>query len=137
MKIRLLVFAIALAVGVTITPSNAFAKGFGHDGNHADRDHDRGGHATPPGWSHGKKTGWRGGDEPPGLAKKHHDFDRDHDRDRHVYRANHRRYRTYHRRPTTTRTTTTTTTAPGANPLPTHHWPPKSAATTTTYNNRH
>lgn len=25
---------------------------------------------TPPGWGHGKKTGWRGGHRPPGLAKK-------------------------------------------------------------------
>ena len=24
----------------------------------------------PPGWDKGKKTGWDGGDEPPGLAKK-------------------------------------------------------------------
>ena len=26
--------------------------------------------STPPGWSRGKKTGWRGGSLPPGLAKK-------------------------------------------------------------------
>lgn len=25
----------------------------------------------PPGWDKGKKTGWRGDDEPPGQAKKH------------------------------------------------------------------
>lgn len=25
---------------------------------------------VPPGWSHGKKTGWGGGSMPPGLAKK-------------------------------------------------------------------
>lgn len=25
----------------------------------------------PHGWDQGKKTGWNGGDEPPGLAKKH------------------------------------------------------------------
>lgn len=32
----------------------------------------RGGGPTtaPPGWSQGKKTGWHGGTEPPGLAKK-------------------------------------------------------------------
>ena len=28
------------------------------------------GHDTPPGWSHGKKTGWDGENLPPGLAKK-------------------------------------------------------------------
>ncbi len=26
--------------------------------------------SRPPGWNEGKKTGWRGGAEPPGLAKK-------------------------------------------------------------------
>ena len=26
---------------------------------------------NPPGWSHGKKTGWQGENVPPGLAKKH------------------------------------------------------------------
>ena len=25
---------------------------------------------TPPGWSHGKKTGWNGGDMPPGLRNR-------------------------------------------------------------------
>jgi len=25
---------------------------------------------TPPGWSHGKKTGWHGGDMPPGLRNR-------------------------------------------------------------------
>ncbi len=25
----------------------------------------------PPGWDRGKKTGWRGQDEPPGQEKKH------------------------------------------------------------------
>ena len=27
----------------------------------------RGPHFTPPGWRHGRKTGWRGGSRPPGL----------------------------------------------------------------------
>jgi hypothetical protein len=26
--------------------------------------------SSPPGWSKGKKTGWQGSDEPPGLSKK-------------------------------------------------------------------
>lgn len=36
-------------------------KGEGHGGGHQ---------GTPPGWEHGKKKGWHGGDMPPGLAKK-------------------------------------------------------------------
>jgi hypothetical protein len=24
---------------------------------------------TPPGWSHGQKTGWNGGNQPPGMSK--------------------------------------------------------------------
>ncbi len=35
-----------------------------------DRGH-RGRHNDPPGWSHGRKAGWRNCDLPPGLAKKH------------------------------------------------------------------
>jgi hypothetical protein len=27
----------------------------------------RGPHSTPPGWRHGRKTGWHGGTRPPGL----------------------------------------------------------------------
>lgn len=50
-------------------------------------DHDRDG--RPPGWSHGKKTGWGDCNLPPGLAKKRGcrdlsargGHDRDHDRD--------------------------------------------------------
>ena len=29
------------------------------------------GRSVPPGWSHGRKTGWGGRDLPPGLAKKY------------------------------------------------------------------
>jgi hypothetical protein len=51
--------------------------------------------SRPPGWSHGKKTGWGDCDVPPGQAKKvgchpnrrivirRRDRDHDHDRDRH------------------------------------------------------
>ncbi len=61
-----------------------------------DRDHDRDDHRNhfrnngdrPPGWSHGKKTGWGDCNLPPGQAKKngchgtdHHRGDGDHDRD--------------------------------------------------------
>ena len=49
-----------------------------------DRDHDRdpffarGDHSRPPGWSHGRKTGWGDCDVPPGQAKKQgcHSFER-------------------------------------------------------------
>ena len=27
---------------------------------------------NPPGWEHGKKTGWHGAHEPPGHEKEHH-----------------------------------------------------------------
>lgn len=108
---RFLMLLFAITLSIALTPSNAFAKGHGdeHDkGKHFDRDHDADS-GRPPGWSHGRKTGWKGGDEPPGLAKKHHhDWDRDRDRDRHVHHTTHRTHHTY-RRPATTTTTTTTT----------------------------
>ncbi len=109
---KVLLFLFAMTLCLVLTPSSAFAKD--HEdahgrGKHFDRRHDRDS-GRPPGWDRGKKTGWGGGAEPPGLAKKHqHDFDRDHDgyRDRHVRQTAHRRQHTY-RRPTTTTTTTTT-----------------------------
>jgi len=33
--------------------------------------YDRSYASTPPGWSHGRKTGWGGADMPPGQAKKY------------------------------------------------------------------
>ena len=33
---------------------------------------------TPPGWSHGKKTGWHGADKPPGFEKKEHKHKKHH-----------------------------------------------------------
>ncbi|PYX59510.1 MAG: hypothetical protein DMG73_08585 [Acidobacteria bacterium] len=47
----------------------------GHNAGH-DRDFDRDGarddhDRRPPGWSHGRKTGWGDCDVPPGQAKKH------------------------------------------------------------------
>ncbi len=47
--------------------------------HHADRrdDDDRYGRSgRPPGWTHGRKTGWGGCDVPPGLAKKEGCHDR-------------------------------------------------------------
>ena len=47
----------------------------GHNASHDrdfDRDGDRDDHdRRPPGWSHGRKTGWGDCDVPPGQAKKH------------------------------------------------------------------
>ena len=50
----------------------------GHrDNDDDDKDHDKDhkkfvkDKKRPYGWDQGKKTGWGGGDEPPGLAKKH------------------------------------------------------------------
>jgi hypothetical protein len=67
MKLYILAGAALLAVGLLAsTPNNAQAgkgggggHGFGHAGFH-----------QPPGWSRGRKVGWRGGHLPPGLAKK-------------------------------------------------------------------
>ena len=33
---------------------------------------------NPPGWEHGKKTGWHGGDKPPGFEKKEHHHKKHH-----------------------------------------------------------
>ncbi len=50
----------------------------GHEDHHGDEAHEHKGHehdaavtttGTPPGWSHGKKTGWHGMPYPPGWAK--------------------------------------------------------------------
>ena len=72
-------------------------------------------HSRPPGWDHGKKTGWGDCDVPPGQVKKlgchpnskhhvaHRDRDRDHDR-QHVRDRD--RDRDHHT--TTTKNTTTT-----------------------------
>ena len=47
----------------------------GHNAGHDrdfDRDGDRDDHdRRPPGWSHGRKTGWGDCDVPPGQARKH------------------------------------------------------------------
>ncbi len=103
---RLLRFMLGLAASLALLPAAALAENHGkgnwrdHDGNrhfeHRDRDHGRDFHrnGNPPGWEHGRKTGWRGGNEPPGLARKHdRDFHGEHDRDRyrhHAYRRHHR-----------------------------------------------
>ncbi len=44
---------------LTVAPARADDRG--HRGRHND---------DPPGWSHGRKAGWRNCDLPPGLAKK-------------------------------------------------------------------
>ena len=40
-------------------------QGFGSPGRRTSAQ----GASTPPGWSHGQKKGWNGGDKPPGLSK--------------------------------------------------------------------
>lgn len=53
---KLIKFGILLVIAcLSLARPLAFAEEQGH---------------TPPGWSHGKKTGWHGGHRPPGLAKK-------------------------------------------------------------------
>lgn len=95
-KSRIAVLAVVIALGVTpALMADKGGKGKGRGNDHAtadfdkhDRhgdDHDRGwdrreGHeyrifgvndGRPPGWSHGKKTGWRNCGLPPGQAKKY------------------------------------------------------------------
>jgi hypothetical protein len=62
--------SLAVAVGFTV-PNAALAKGgyghghgYGHTIGHGHY------HGTPPGWSHGRKVGWRGMGCPPGLWKQ-------------------------------------------------------------------
>lgn len=54
--------ALSVLFGLLIlTVAPALADDRGHRGRHYD---------DPPGWSHGRKAGWRNCDLPPGLAKK-------------------------------------------------------------------
>ncbi len=96
MKNRLLMFLFAGVLCVGLTPATAFAKGPGEghgrgDANHVDRGRDGG---DPHGWSKGKKKGWHGEDEPPGLEKKEHHASRG---------VHHNTHRTYHHPATTNR----------------------------------
>ena len=71
----------------------AMAKDHDHDKDRGERRETRGGyhrarwndhdrdHRRPAGWDKGKKKGWGDCDAPPGQAKKHGCYDRDHNRD--------------------------------------------------------
>ncbi len=66
-RIRMLVIVfVALFLGLSFTAPLVYAKGHGGNGGNAS-----GPGSEPKGWDEGKKKGWNGGDEPPGLAKKH------------------------------------------------------------------
>ena len=58
--------ATVLADTPTDVPATDFSSKGGHGGG---RGHGHGG-GFPPGWSRGRKVGWRGRSCPPGLAKK-------------------------------------------------------------------
>ncbi|HZQ92629.1 MAG TPA: hypothetical protein VFA60_12605 [Terriglobales bacterium] len=103
---------LAIGTAAALCSAPAFAKDHGqghgkdkfekHDRDHDRddrwrRDHDRDDHfrhansGTPPGWRHGRKTGWGNCDLPPGQAKKqgcHSTWvnHRDRDRDRRIWR---------------------------------------------------
>ncbi len=76
LKPRVSILAVAAVVAVVVFASfvtTAEARGGGHGlGIHLG--HAPGAHAfaysNPPGWSRGRKVGWRGYDCPPGLAKQ-------------------------------------------------------------------
>lgn len=61
MRMRLLSTLSVLFGLLVLTVAPAMAQGRGHRGRHND---------DPPGWSHGRKVGWRNCDLPPGQAKK-------------------------------------------------------------------
>src|SRR5574337_1329157 len=63
MRLRLLSSLSVLFALLVLTVARAMA----HDHGRRGRDDDDG----PPGWHHGRKTGWGHCDLPPGLAKKH------------------------------------------------------------------
>jgi hypothetical protein len=65
-----------------------------HDGDRDDFFGGRGERSTPPGWSHGRKTGWGNCDVPPGQAKKsgcNNSSFGDYDRSGYYRRDHHRR----------------------------------------------
>jgi hypothetical protein len=75
MGVRLTPLSLAGLIGAAIIATGgsiAFAKG-GHGGGHG-RGHAHMSisrwHGLPPGWSRGRKVGWRGLGCPPGLAKQ-------------------------------------------------------------------
>ncbi|RXH29077.1 hypothetical protein XH84_23780 [Bradyrhizobium nanningense] len=71
MKKLALAASLIIAAGFTLT-GPALAKG-GHGGGHGfGYGHSMGYHhlGTPPGWSRGRKVGWRGHGCPPGLWKQ-------------------------------------------------------------------
>lgn len=68
MKTLAIAVSLILAAGLT---NSAYAKG-GHGGGHGHGSFamTHGHYGTPPGWSHGRKVGWRGHGCPPGLWKQ-------------------------------------------------------------------
>lgn len=113
---RVLFVLFALVVAAMLLPTFALAQhghghgggaaigqGHGHGAGIADNDND----SSHKGWNKGKKTGWKGGDEPPGQEKKEgrtrHHARRYGDRD--LHRSTHAPVH----RSTTTRGTSTVT----------------------------
>jgi hypothetical protein len=79
MKLITPLIAAGLAFGAFTTPASArpSASHHGSSGSYSQRSRTWYSHhpksKTPPGWSKGKKTGWKGHNAPPGLWKKRHD----------------------------------------------------------------
>ncbi|WP_271619989.1 hypothetical protein [Bradyrhizobium sp. CCBAU 51745] len=66
MKKLAIALSLILAAGLT---QAAYAKG-GHGHGHGSFAMAHGHYGTPPGWSHGRKVGWRGHGCPAGLWKQ-------------------------------------------------------------------
>jgi hypothetical protein len=58
----------AAALALAVSPM-ALAKDSTHRTSRESAKSGVSGGSTPPGWSHGKKTGWGGHDTPPGLRR--------------------------------------------------------------------
>jgi hypothetical protein len=76
MKLITPLIAAGLAFGAFTTPASARPPAPHHSSYSQrsrtwDRHHPKA--KTPPGWSKGKKNGWKGHHAPPGLWKKRHD----------------------------------------------------------------
>ncbi|MBI3601860.1 MAG: hypothetical protein HY209_03100 [Candidatus Omnitrophica bacterium] len=82
---RLAVMLTTLVLGFSFMVPSVYAKGQGKGGSHSP-----GPGFEPKGWDEGKKKGWNGGEEPPGLAKQDKDKDKNKNKDKHKKNKKHK-----------------------------------------------
>ncbi len=78
---RAMIMLAAFVVGSTFAFPCAFAKGGGGGAGRGDESAPGPGF-EPSGWDQGKKEGWKGADEPPGLVKEATVKGKDKDKDK-------------------------------------------------------